>query len=210
MQPKQKGKRTYRPYEFRQRQGGSSTIKPQSIYRYVNRLRLREEPQLVDPVVKFRAEILNDPVLRMNFNQTVLESLPEHVDESTGDKFRLLGNNIEEAMVRVNTAATSAPKFEDSEKLKTLTHSFVAKENWPLTVQFNNQGDEKEDRDKEENQDRGKHNIEASFGPPEKFRLFAAAIIKLNCNVDKIRSTGLIQLIKGLVDEGKNVVFLGC
>ena len=115
MQPKQKGKRDYKPYEFRQRQGGSSTIKPQSIFRYVGRLRQKEEQQLIEPVVKLRAEILNDPVLRMNFNQTVLESLPEHVDESTGDKFRLLGNNIEEAMVRVNTAATSAPKFEDSD-----------------------------------------------------------------------------------------------
>ena len=115
MQPKQKGKRTYRPYEFRQRQGGSSTIKPQSIFRYVGRLRQKEEQQLIEPVVKLRAEILNDPVLRMNFNQTVLESLPEHVDESTGAKFRLLGNNIEEAMVRVNTAATSAPRFQDSD-----------------------------------------------------------------------------------------------
>ena len=85
---------------YNSRRGGSSTIPASAIIRYSEHINLineernrKKENNLIASVKAFGSEILNDPVLRMNYNSHILQKLPEYT-HSDGKKYRMLGNTL--------------------------------------------------------------------------------------------------------------------
>lgn len=85
--------------------GGLSSVPIESIRNYCLRLKKNKASKWHQQVLNFKQTILNDPVLRMCFNDEVLQRQQLHSDG------RLLGDSFDGAMEMINTAISTPPSF---------------------------------------------------------------------------------------------------